>query len=407
MIFPFNSYADNKVFVINHTDTAPVNQDSMSLVLDGYYLSTTLDEEVFICGIDQVAYLGIKGDVASIPCYYWYEGGTPTSTIVRNNRTYSSGVSIFRFTNTFTTNTPFIERFSNTSDFINAINNYTPVSSAKSYYTLQNGWLSVIDLGSNGANYEFDLDTSFQMNSGLLSGTWGNGTSQRYWFSNDLPDENTSYLSTFGNAIEWEKGYPRNVFGQTKNATCTISGTSSGRYLYILNPALQQIADVQNPSVSPGVNNQPMIISGLIDGMSAKIYKLTGTATLDGLNNAVDVNSGGSVTASDTSSDLTNGFTNSDDETVVQNAGGGNENEVAQSVNGYLQGIQNALDNFVNQFIGLLSAPISHIQQMIESGSNFFSVFGQLFTWLPEEISVIITGSLLVMVIIGVFKMFL
>lgn len=274
---------------------------------------------------------------------------------------------------------------------------------AKSYYSLQNGWLSVIDLGTSATAYEFDLSTSFQMYSGLVSGTWGSGTTQRYWFSDSLPDEDTSYLSTFGNAIDWEKGYPRTIFGQTKNATCTISGTSSGRYLYILNPALQQVADEQSPSI----NNQSMTISGLTNGMSAKIYQLTATATINGLNNAVDINTVGSVVATDTATDLTNGFTNSNNENVVQNAGGGNENEIAQTVNGYLQGIQNALDNFVNQFISLLSAPISHIQQMIDSGSYFFSVFGQLFTWLPDEISVIITGSLLLMVIIGVFKMFL
>lgn len=295
-------------------------------------------------------------------------------------------------------------------DAILDLDNYiSPTSPARSSYSLENGWLSVIDLGSSGTAYDLDLSTTFQMNSGLISGTWGDGTTQRYWFSNTLPDVNSQYVND-GSLIVWQKGTPQNVFGQTRNAVVNLSGNSTGRYLYILNPAFQRIADEDGGSIT----NNPVQISGLLSGQTAYIYELTASATLSGVVNKIStvsvdgvdqIANSGSVTATDDPQNLTDQFVGSDDQTIIQSPAGGNENPVAQNINGILNRIQQTLDQFVDSFLHLLSAPISHIMQLISYGSQFMGVLGQMFTWLPQPVYDVIVAALVLVIVIGVIKL--
>lgn len=285
------------------------------------------------------------------------------------------------------------------------------VPPAKSPYSIENGWLTVIDLGSNGASYDINLSTQFNVNSGLISQNWSE-TSQTYWFSNSLPSVGSSYENT-GTLIQWERGNPRNIFGQTKYGIYDLIGASTGRYLYILNPFYRSIADSEHPTIV----NYPITINGLFEGQQAYIYEVTASATVTGVVNAISTttidgvtsfSNWGTTSGGAVSVDLTNSFINTDnDTTTIQTQGGGNANETAQTINSYLQQIQNVLDSFVEQVLGLLSAPISHIQQLIQSGENFFSVFSHLFDWLPSDVSGVISSALIVMVVIGVLKMLL
>lgn len=311
---------------------------------------------------------------------------------------------------------PFLGDFANTNSacsyaLTNGVTYPVPAPVIKSNYQIQNGWLTVIDLGNSGTSYDYDLSTMFNVNSGLVSQDWTE-TSQVYWFSNALPSAGDTY-ENIGSLISWERGEPRNIFGQTKYGIFNLSGTSTGRYLFILNPFYRAIADSEHPTVI----NYPVTIDGLLEGQQAYIYEVTATATVTGIVNAITtttvdgvstITNWGTTSGGAISADVTNSFVNSDtDTTTVQNAGGGNSNESAQTINDYLQQIQDVLDSFVTQVLGLLTAPISHIRQLITTGSEFMNTLGGLFTWLPEPVISVVVSALIVMVVIGIFKMFL
>ena len=87
-------------------------------------------------------------------------------------------------------------------------------------------------------------------------------------------------------------------------------------------------------------------------------------------------------------------------DTDTSNANGG-------SILGNIKGLAQTLDYFVSSFTTLLSNAISHIQQLISAGSGFMGAMANLFTWLPSPVSSVITSALVIMIVIGVFKMLL
>lgn len=311
------------------------------------------------------------------------------------------------------TNIPYLGEF---SSYTLALNYYQtngvtyPNNDIVKYpYTFQNGYLFVFDLGQSGTMYSFDLISKSEEYSNVGDNPFPD-TNQSYWFDNSLPEtEETTIPSSSAITIQWQKGDKTNIFGQTQDMKASISGTSTGRYLYIYNPpAHYKWSGSNNPTASETVN-YPVTIDGVSSGDNFYIY--------DSRAILYDFNQGGKVQGTVTgetgygsvSTDGAISVVTSNGAIYTQNSGGStdisgaNGGSIAENING----LKETLDNFVNQFIQLLSAPISHIQQLIQSGNSFFEVFSGLFDWLPSEVSGIIISGLIIMIVIGVLKMLL
>lgn len=309
---------------------------------------------------------------------------------------------------------PFLGTFTNINDAIDyyIVNGVTYPSTnvpAKYPFILQNGYLFVYDLGSSSASYSFDLTSKSEEYSNIGSNPFPD-TNQSYWFSNSLPEiDETTIPAAGANNIIWSKGNKTNIFGQTQDMVSSISGTSTGRYLYLYNPPVHyNWSGSSNPSASEVVN-YPVTIDGVLDSDTWFIY--------DSVARLADFNQGGTVSGTVSGDQITGNVTSegaislvtSSGALYIQNSGGStdisgaNGGSIAENINGLKQ----TLDNFVNQFIQLLSAPISHIQQLIQSGNSFFNIFGQLFDWLPSSVSSVLVSGLVIMVVIGVLKMLL
>lgn len=283
------------------------------------------------------------------------------------------------------------------------------INTIKYPYTFQNGYLFVFDLGSSGSMYSFDLTSKSEEYSNIGDNPFPN-TNQSFWFDNSLPEvDETTIPSSSAITIHWDKGDKTNIFGQTQDMKATINGTSSGRYLYIYNPpAHYKWSGSSNPSASETIN-YPVTINGVSSGDNFYIY--------DSRALLYDYNQGGKVQGTITgetgygsvSTDGAISVVTSDGAIYNQNSGGSTDISGANggSISENINGLKETLDNFVNQFIQLLSAPISHIQQLIQSSHEFFDVFSQLFEWLPSDLSSVIVSGLIIMVVIGVIKMLL
>lgn len=276
-------------------------------------------------------------------------------------------------------------------------------------FTLQNGYLFVFDCGQSNSMYSFDLSSTSEEYSDIGSIPFPD-TNQSYWFSDSLPEiDETTIPNSGATIISWLKGDKTNIFGQTQDMIATISGTSSGRYLYIYNPPVHyKWSGSSNPTASETIN-YPMIINGVSENETWYIY--------DSIARLTDFNQGGSVTGTVTGEDIIGSVSSDGAISLVtssgaiytQNSGGSTDISSANggSIAENISGLKQTLDDFVNQFIHLLSAPISHIQQLIQSSHQFFDVFSQLFEWLPSELSSVIVSGLIIMVVIGVIKMLL
>ena len=306
-----------------------------------------------------------------------------------------------------------IGSFTSISDAVDYIyNHYSEITNTSSEdgnvfkFTLTNGWLSVIDLGSSGSSYDIDLSTQFATYSKFTSPYWD--STQRYWFTNIMPEVGDSFTnSDTGTLITWTKSGSTDIFGRSKGAVANISGTSTGKYLVIYNPAYYSWSSILQGNAPHDEANSPVLVDGIKEGQEITLFKMDETMhLLQGVTSSF-IKLSGSTTAEGDNKDLTDTFTDSEGNPLVQNSGGGNDLHESSGIVGYIMNINDVLDNFTNNVLSLLSAPISHIHQLISGAGNFLGSIQTMFTWLPPEVyNACITAALLC-IIIGIFKMFL
>jgi len=75
--------------------------------------------------------------------------------------------------------------------------------------------------------------------------------------------------------------------------------------------------------------------------------------------------------------------------------------------NGINQAITGAINSFKETLINLFAPGIEAIQTLTSNGSEFMEAVGGMFAWLPSDLSSVIVSGLILMVVIGVFKMLL
>lgn len=74
---------------------------------------------------------------------------------------------------------------------------------------------------------------------------------------------------------------------------------------------------------------------------------------------------------------------------------------------GILGTIQFIIADFVNMISSLFTLGLSAISTLVTNGSAFMGSIVSMFSWLPGPVAVVIQSGLILLVIIGVFKMFL
>lgn len=407
-LFPFSVYAEPPIYVQVNPDYTP------TVVGNGTFtkLSTVSP--------DRPIYL-----VADTNYIYWvspvsdsYLGGYWGLSVNNSNAQSSYGTStnglywygnMNSAYNRVSSANSGLTQYADINSAISALDDALNIPLIRYPYTFQNGYLFVYDLGQSGSMYSFDLSSKSEEYSNIGSIPFPD-TNQCYWFDNSLPEiDETTIPSSSAIYIVWSKGSKTNIFGQTQDMVATISGTSSGRYLYVYNPPVHyKWSGSSNPTASE-VINYPVTIDGVSSGDNFYIYdsyarlsdfnqggKVTGTIT--GETGYGSVSSDGAITVTTSQGAIFN--QTSGGSTDISGANGGS---LAENING----LKETLDNFLNQFVQLLSAPISHIRQLISASHEFLSEFSHFFDWLPSEVSGFVISAFIVMVAIGIFKLFL
>ena len=319
--------------------------------------------------------------------------------------TYDNENNIYYYDNAlnFTNNTVLVTSFNSYQDGINFIlNNYPDNPPVSGNFDLQVGNITFIDLGSSGTSYDLTLKSYFNKLSGTLSGGW-EYDNRRYGFSNSLPDTTFSVDGSSGSGFLWTKTDPKNILGRSHYGLSNISGTSSGRYLWIVNPLYNE--NYYNDSLSGDSINGRINISGLPVGCTFYTYPLVQSATSISLSSDVATISGGTGTVSETGGNTSTVSIDDPNSSYTQPIGGDNsapeEVTLQEGVNQLFQ----TLKDFTEKVINLLSAPADFIQQLINAGQGFTNAISQMFTWLPSPVQDVLIAALVVMIVVGFLKL--
>lgn len=271
-------------------------------------------------------------------------------------------------------------------------------------FTLQNGYLFVYDLGQSGTMFSFDLTSESMEYSNIGSNPFPD-TNQSYWFSDSLPEiDETQIPPTSYNLISWDKGDNGNIFGMTKNMSATISGTSSGRYLFLYNPPVHYKWSGQSNPTASEVVNYPVVINGVSDSDNWYIY--------DSVARLTDFNQGGKVIGTITGEQIIGSVTSSGGFSLstssgavyVQNSGGSTDISGAHggSLLENIEGLKQAFDDAINNIILLISTPVEYIQRLIGFGGEFVQSIASFFDFLPEPLNTMVITGISVVIVIGV-----
>lgn len=222
-------------------------------------------------------------------------------------------------------------------------------------------------------------------------------SNQQYFFTSTLPS--VGNFDPQGTKINWLRNGKTTLAGITTQASSSISGSASGTYLCVVNPAYYggtangPYEFLMNSTVSITVNGFVRV----------KIFQLESTLGLPAdptdhsqliVNTAVN----GTDYEGEVDEDTGNIIWTDNEEPVV---GGGNL--VTPSVSGFQSWLQGVLDSIVNIFEPAHNA----IQTLASAVSNFAGWLYALYIWLPSPVLSVLTSAITLAIIIGVVKVFI
>lgn len=265
------------------------------------------------------------------------------------------------------------------------------------HFSVPAGNVAVVEFAGSGVDYDLSLVQSFPDFQSFAIGS----TSARIIFSDSLPTGNIS-----GHFIRYIKQTPLNIFGGSKTGRSTksylvsldlLTPKTGGKYLIISNP-LYSSDNLLNPK-----ENGTMVID-VENAISVRVYPLnvvmekTDNGYVNG--NTVDDEGALSGTIAD---DGSVSYVDSDGNSAVPSFGGNSD----VSDGSLFDRLKNLLDGVVSSITSMFTSTHDAITRLVSLGSNFVSRLGSLYSWLPSDVYSALTAGIILVITIGVLKVFL
>lgn len=334
---------------------------------------------------------------------------SPSSFLINKSSDYNLLYGTTSYNRSYSYDVPYFDSLSlglsAVRDYIDNGVSSLPNDGYNSSFSLPAGNVAYIRV--NGGDLELQAD--FPEYSAVFGTTpWKSESTISYGVSS-LPSSGTTFPLSGSQTIPWiKRAGGQDLLGRTKLAGYPKSDLStSDNYIVIYNPANRQISQSGQGDVSP------TILCSFTKLVDVKVYPLTQSINIS--TSGVDVTSG---SIDDFESDYS--AVPVEDGSVVfvpssdnlpsqpQIGGSGSTGSVGSfSVTDYLNQIEQTLSNFANSFISLLKAPISHVQNLINAGKDYFGVVKGLYAWLPDSVQGILESAMVVSISIGVIGLLL
>lgn len=244
-----------------------------------------------------------------------------------------------------------------------------------------------------------NLNVTFNMSQETPVSYWGLGATQFYGTLNAIPSTTTQ--NTVGNIIPWSGTGRADVYGKYNNwvSSLSVSGSASDHnhvYFCIINP-------LNNNSTAGSGYDVSAVANGAITlhASNSNHVKLVPLST--SFNAGVYDSVSGDTTATG-APDGSGGLTYTNDgtgETYVPSFGGlTTPDSQATTINDFLQNISNQISGFFKGAIGAVST-------LVSSGIDFMRQVSSLYSWLPAPVYSVLTSAIILVITIGVIKVFI
>lgn len=215
------------------------------------------------------------------------------------------------------------------------------------------------------------------------------------WITNQYWGTASGYPSSIsGNPsgstpISWNGYGDKTIFNRYKSFYWNNTVSSSGGYIFIVNPyaSIDEYDQSFNPTIYVTVDQ----------AKGYKYYQLTGGISSNG---TIGQQSDG-TTASGQYDASTGQWTSVNDDTGLPwtpSEGGGNL-ITTNSINDWLRTIATQISNFFQGAIGAVTT-------LVGAGSAFINQLISLYSWLPAPVYAVLSSALIIVITIGVIKVF-
>lgn len=377
-----------------------------------YYFGNEADVYFFLYDYNSSNYHGVfVSETYNVGCRYIYYNGSayyfPENVKYTSNSNntynlyYSPDIVIAKDNNVT------VPVFSSSTDGLASVKDWidnppaSPATGHRFAGSLAPGQVAVFDVGGL-SDFNIVLGTT------LFSGYKYSGysTTQAAGMTSSMPTSITLPLS-YTSSINWRGSGQKNLIGQYSNFSFTehVTSTFSSQYYVVVNP-LSGTAP-SNTALDSSSSNRNNNITILIDKVkSYKTFSLTESVSISENGWSEDTSSNGDTTTGTYDEDANawvgvNDQTNRPENFNDLPVGGGNSPLIggSNSINDFLQDIANTIKGFFSGAIGAVST-------LVSAGSAFINQLIGLYSWLPAPVYSVLSAALIIVITIGVIKVF-
>lgn len=229
---------------------------------------------------------------------------------------------------------------------------------------------------------------------GCAGFNYGNSftSGQSYYISSSNNLTSYNFSSSDYTLLNWS-ALTTNIAGKTTSASSSITITNPSGYLYIFNP-------LQGSEIS--IKNGQLVNSGYITISSSSLFNNISQFALESLSS---VGSGQVINISDTGNYINDSgqLVDSSGNPTSQTEGG--LNTISSSNIG--DKLDEVLNSLVSSIQAIFAPATNSIHTLVNSGSAFMQNLVSLYSWLPTQITSVITSALTLFIVIGVLKLLL
>lgn len=286
----------------------------------------------------------------------------------------------------------FVPTYDSVEDGLNAVNAYIDSGGGSSVlasdfsYSVPAGYALFVDIhGLSG-----------------VTGTLSTNTPNRAYASPHTSNQTIAYTnsiasagsSPIGNGINWEGVGSRDLFGRYKSWTRSLIIQPGSNYVAIYNPVhVDSYVDVEHEDYNSAIN---VYISQAYTG-SSKLIPLNTELTSTGQVGTVSTDQEKPMQQDPD----TGGWypTNEDGTPYNPNPYGDYLPETSNSIHQWLQNIAQSISGFFQGAIGAVTT-------LVGAGSAFINQLISLYSWLPGPVYAVLSSALIIVITIGVIKVF-
>lgn len=388
----------------NYTKITSYTSDSSSLT--SYYAWNISAGDVYVAFYKKNDYVyraifasSTQYNTVRVTYYYAYNGSFNSTTCTTN--TYNDNYELYY--DEYSTNlnpevvSPNAQLYDTIDEALASIANQIVLDSASSYelnYNLPAGNALVVDITNLNPTVTMTMHTP-TLNYAITS-------TQVHGVVSEVPNPIQTPISGTS-SIFWQGAGKSDAFGRYDDwtASYTYSGITSGHnhaYLIIANPLSNTDTYFQN-GTGMTANANPDISINVSSANNAKIYQFKETfsgtslvSTQDGDTMSVtyDQSTGKWSTINDTTGEA--------DSPVY---GGMSQTD------SFYNTVTDWLQNISNQISGFFTGAIGAVSNLVSAGSNFIQNLSGLYAWLPSPVLSVMSSALILVITIGVIKVFI